>query len=186
VIRRDIDVLSKLAVEASARVALSIPFIDDETGRLIEPYASPISKRFETLRMMSDAGIRTTVMIAPVIPGLNDSMIPAILERARDAGADGAGSCAFASSERSLAVFDERIQAAMPQRASKIKSAILQMRGGKMNRAEFGKRMHGEGPRWSVIEDLFAAHTRRLGLNTDRIVAPASTFIRPTSQLSLF
>lgn len=186
VIRRDVEVLAELSRVARAHVAVSIPFEDDETGRLIEPYASPISKRFETLRILSEAGVKTSVMIAPVIPGVNDSMIPNILERARDAGATGAGLVLLRLPKEVLPVFDERIQAAMPQRHGKIKSAILQMRGGKMNTPEFGKRMSGSGPRWDVIQDIFETHARRLGINTERIVAPQSTFERPRSQLSLF
>lgn len=186
VIRRDIEVLAELHKVARAHVAISIPFADDETGRLIEPFASPISKRFETLRMISEAGIPTSVMVAPIIPGLNDSMMPEILERAHECGARNAGMVLLRLPREVLPVFDERIQKALPQRHEKIKSAILQMRKGKMNNADFGSRMRGEGARWNIIEDLFLTHTKRLGMNVEMREPAAPTFVRPTRQLALF
>jgi hypothetical protein len=87
VIRRDVALLARLAREARLRVTLSIPFAHDDVARKIEPGASSPSRRFDTLRMLSDAGIATGVAIAPVIPGLNDPDIPEILERAHAAGA---------------------------------------------------------------------------------------------------
>jgi DNA repair photolyase len=86
-VRRDVDLLAKMARETRVWVSLSIPFSDDRTGRAIEPNASLPSQRFETLRILSSAGIPTGIGIAPVIPGLNDSDIPRLLERAREAGA---------------------------------------------------------------------------------------------------
>ncbi|MCA9525823.1 MAG: urease subunit gamma [Myxococcales bacterium] len=83
-VRRDAALLGRLARETDARVAVSIPFADDDDARLLEPFASPPSKRFETLRVLRDAGVPTTVSLAPTIPGLNDAQIPEILERARE------------------------------------------------------------------------------------------------------
>jgi DNA repair photolyase len=166
-IRRDIDLLAAMSRETKVSATLSIPFADDATGRAIEPGASLPSQRFETLRILSDAGIRTGIGIAPVIPGLNDSDIATLLERARDAGATGAFLILVRLSGQTLPVFEERLAEAFPDRARKIWHAIEEMRGGKRNETRFHDRMVGSGPRWEVIEALFEAQCRRLGLNTD-------------------
>ena len=166
-IRRDIDLLAAMSRETKVSATLSIPFADDATGRAIEPGASLPSQRFETLRILSDAGIRTGIGIAPVIPGLNDSDIATLLERARDAGATGAFLILVRLSGQTLPVFEERLAEAFPDRARKIWHAIEEMRGGKRNETRFHDRMVGSGPRWEAIEALFEAQCRRLGLNTD-------------------
>src|SRR5262249_43801287 len=137
--------------------------------------------------ILSAAGIPTSVMVAPVIPGLNDATMPAVLERARDAGARGAGMVLLRLPREVLPVFDERLQAAMPDRADKVRSALRQMRRGKMNESTFGARMRGDGPRWDVVEQLFATSCARLGLNAPGWRdGPPPRFERPRAQLSLF
>ncbi|MGZ3478180.1 MAG: radical SAM protein, partial [Polyangiales bacterium] len=150
-IRRDAELLAKLAREVSASVTLSIPFSDDAMGRAIEPYASAPSARFETVRRLVEAGVPTSVNIAPVIPGLNDSQIGEILERAKHAGARGAACMPVRLAAEVLPVFFERLAQAFPGRVKKVESALLQIRRGKLNDSEFGKRMTGDGPRWQAI-----------------------------------
>ncbi|MFW5920222.1 MAG: radical SAM protein [Polyangiales bacterium] len=197
-VRRDVDVLAALAREARCCAVVSIPFADDEMGRRIEPYASSISKRFETLRVLSDAGIPTGVSLAPVIPGLNDGDMAAILERARDAGARSAFMTLVRLSGEVLPVFEQRLEEAFPQRAMKVRNAIREMRGGRMNDSRFGHRQRGQGERWRMIEQAFELHRRRLGLEPHRERAArgaatqserepeGTTFRRPRPQLSLF
>src|SRR5262249_21733784 len=140
-IRRDVDLLAELAPQMVVSVCLSICFSDDAMSRAIEPNTSPPSQRFVTLRLLSAAGVRTAVGVAPVIPGLNDSQISAILERARAAGATGAFLLPIRLSGRTLDVFRERLAEAYPTRAPKVWSAIEQVRGGKWNETRFGARM---------------------------------------------
>ncbi len=191
VIRRDIELIAKLARDARCRVTVSIAFADDASARAIEPGASPISKRFETLRQLAEAGIPCGVSLAPVIPGLNDSHMPEILERAKDAGASHAFIVLLRLPLEVLPVFDERLQKAMPLRHAKVMNAIREMRGGKMYESEFKQRQIGHGERWKLIEQLFAMHVRRLGLNQGSTVmerendAP-TTFRRPDEQMTLF
>jgi len=189
-IRRDIALLSELSRKAGAGVTLSIPFADDAMGRAIEPLASSCSNRFETIRMLAEAGVRTSVNVAPIIPGLNDSQIVEVLERAKAAGAERAAMILVRLPKEVLPVFTERLDAAFPQRAGKVKRAILEMRGGKMNTAEFGDRMAGKGPRWDAISTLFELTARRLGLTTwdgaEDTRETASTFKRPKAQRELF
>ncbi|MEP6995813.1 MAG: PA0069 family radical SAM protein [Acidobacteriota bacterium] len=186
-IRRDADVLSALARETEAVVYVSIPFADDAAGRAIEPHASLPSQRFDTLALLSATGIRTGVAIAPVIPGLNDSDIAKILSRAREAGATSAFLTLLRLPAETLPVFEERLQAAFPDRASRIWSNITQTRGGKRNESRFSARMEGVGPRWDAIENLFELECRRLSFNQVRESRRhTSTFRRPGSQPTLF
>jgi DNA repair photolyase len=185
-VRRDAELLGKLVREAHAAVYLSIPFADDETARKVEPYASSTTKRFETMKILSDAGVPTGISISPVIPGLNDEDIPELLGRARDAGATGSFMVMLRLPSEVLPVFDERMTAEFPDRIGKIKNAVREARGGdRMNDSRFGKRMEGQGIRWRVIEQLFEQHRRKLGL--DQLSYPEeTTFRRPTKQLALF
>lgn len=190
-IRRDIDVLAELSRSARCSTTLSIPYADDETGRAVEPYASSVSARFETVRLLSESGVEVSVNIAPLIPGLTDSHVPEILERARAAGATGAAIMPVRLSAEVLPVFLERMAVAFPHRFGRIKSAIGQIRSGKMNESAFGKRMVGDGPRWGAVQALFDAHCRRLGLNTydpeaDHDDEAPTTFQRPSAQGELF
>ena len=190
-VRRDVDLLAAMSKETRVSVTLSIAFADDATGRAIEPGASLPSQRFETLKILSDAGIRIGIGIAPVIPGLNDSHIAPLLERAKAAGASRAFIILLRLSGQTLPVFEERLAQAFPARANKIWHAIEEMRGGKRNETEFHERMVGRGPRWEAIEALFEAQCRRLGLNADEdddddADERPSTFRRPTPQGDLF
>ena len=163
-VRRDIDVLQELQRRSAVRVTLSIPFANDRHSRAIEPFASPPSKRFDTLRLLSEAGVDTAVAVAPIIPGLNEDQIPEILERARDAGASSAFKILLRLPLEVAPIFEERLEEAVPLRQRKIMNAIREMRDGRTNETRFGSRMVGLGPRWALTEQLFAMHCARLGL----------------------
>lgn len=164
-VRRDVDALQELRDAAGCRVALSIPFCKDEDARAIEPFASSPSKRFETLRVLSDAGIDTAVAVAPIIPGLNDEQIPEILKRARDAGASAAFKILLRLPLEVAPIFEERLAEAFPLRSAKVMNAIRDMRGGRNSDSRFSSRMVGQGARWAAIERLFAMQCERLGLD---------------------
>lgn len=167
-VRRDIDVLAKLARRAPVKVFLSIPFAEDDLGRAIEPWGSAPSTRFSTLRALSAAGIETGVAIAPLIPGLNDADVATILTRAREAGASHAFLMLLRLPAEVLPVFEERVRAVVPGRAEKIFNALREMKGGVLNRSEFGERMRGAGPRWDALVRLFEIQCARLGLRAAR------------------
>jgi len=192
-IRRDVELLAELARDAQCSATISIPYADDEMARTIEPYASSATARFETVRVLVEAGIETSVNIAPVIPGINDTQIPAILERAKEAGATSAALMPVRLAVEVMPVFMERMEQAFPGRFSAMKSAIQQVRNGLLNESAFGKRMTGEGPRWDAIRALFDTHVRRLGLEGWRGEMPErgeqaspTTFRRPSRQGVLF
>jgi DNA repair photolyase len=193
-VRRDVDVLADLVRHAGASVTLSIPFVDEEMAKHVEPYAAKPRLRFEAIRVLTEAGIEASVNIAPVIPGLNDPQIPEILERAHAAGARHACVLPVRLAAEVKPVFFERLEKAYPNRVSKVTNALLQIRNGKLNESRFNARMTGVGPRWDAIQAIFEAHCRRLGLNTeddeedggdDTPDAP-STFRRPSRQGELF
>ncbi len=163
-VRRDVDLLLRLGEVAAATVHVSIPFASDDVARRLEPYASAPAARFETLRLLSAAGVRTGVSVSPLILGLNDAEVPEILTRARQAGATRAFSTLLRLPGEVATVFAERIRETLPERASRVLAAIAAERGGELNDARFGARMRGRSPRWEAAERLFSVTCRRLGL----------------------
>jgi DNA repair photolyase len=184
-IRRDIDVLVRLQAQASLRVFFSIPFNDDAQARAIEPGASAPSKRFAALAALAQAGIDVGIALAPIIVGLNDNQLPKLLLRASEAGAKFAFKTALRLPREVSQVFEPRLREAFPDAADKVMSGIMQIRRGKKNESAFGDRMRGHGPRWDLIEDLFALHCQRLGLNQAPESPNHATFKRPSAQLEL-
>ncbi|HKP95530.1 MAG TPA: PA0069 family radical SAM protein [Fibrobacteria bacterium] len=163
-ILRDLDVLTALDRAAGAGVVLSIPFADAETARLIEPFAAPPDLRFRALEKLSRAGLRTGISLGPVIPGLNDSDIPALLARAKACGAAFAFYVMLRLPGAVREVFLERVKARLPEKAGKIEHHIRQVRDGELYSTRFGNRMSGTGTMADMVDKLFRIHARRQGL----------------------
>lgn len=195
-IERDIDLLRALNKRARLKVNISIPFWNPEHARAIEPYVASPARRIQTIKTLANAGITVNVMLSPIIPGLTDSDLPKILEAARSAGASSAYGNILRLEPTVAQVFEDRLRACLPMRADKIMNQIRACRGGQLNNARIGKRMMGEGPRWTVIEQLLQHHIKRLGFNEEQELQRESTFERPIKvprsqttakqQLSLF
>ncbi len=192
-IRRDIDILIQLKRRASIAVYMSIAFADDKTSKLIEPFAPRPSVRFRAMKELTEAGIFVGVGIAPVIPGLSDFQIPEILERASEAGARSAFMTLLRLPAEVNEIFRTRLEDAFPSKAKKILNQIKAMKGGKLNRSEWGTRMQGEGEQWEAIKFLFTRNCDRFGLRhrTNKHDSKGdnnghTTFKRPTLQLNLF
>ncbi len=180
-VRRDLDLLVKLNEKTEATVFVSIPFADNETCRKIEPFASPASERFETVRILSSAGIPTGIGIAPVIPGLNESQISEILHRARDSGAKRAFMTLLRLPQEVREVFHERVTEAFPLRAKKILNSIQEVRSDQKNQAGFGERQRGKGPRWEMIRQIFDSTARKLDLHPrDDVFSHRAAPLQPT------
>lgn len=188
VILRDVALLGELAERAGAQVFITIPFVDEDMRRKIEPYAAPIEKRFEALRQLSAAGVSTGVSLAPVIPGLNDSQMLQVLERARSAGATSAFMTLLRLPAEVKDVFFERLSQGFPDRVDKVRNGLVEMRGGVLNDPRFGSRMEGSGQRWAMLQQMFELQCKRLGMNAreDTGVMAGTRFKRPTRQLALF
>lgn len=185
---RDIDILSQMARDGLVRVAMSVTTIDRKLARAMEPRASTPTKRLEAMRELSDAGIPTSVMLAPVIPGLNDFEIERILDSAHNAGAEQAGYVLLRLPQEVSPIFRDWLLRHYPDRYRHVMSLIRSMRGGKDYDAEFGKRMRGAGPYAWQISRRFDLTCKRLGL-TKRLSSPRTDlFVKPEGenvQLSL-
>lgn len=182
---RDLDLFRQLQEQAWIRVYFSIAFADDETARLVEPQAPTVSKRFETMRILSEAGIPAGISVAPIIPGLNEEAIPELLSRAKAAGATSATCSLLRLPGHAETVFLDRMREALPDRISKIIHRLQEVRGGKLSESGFFGRHYGNGTYWRCVEQLFELGRRRAGFVEDDRPVPG-TFRRPTAQQSLF
>lgn len=177
-VERDLDLLVELDRVAGAGVTLSIPFADAEHARAIEPYVATPSRRFETIRRLSEAGLSVVVNVAPIIPGLNDGEIPEVLTRAREAGAQSAGLILLRLPGSAAAVFEGRVRQALPLRAERILARTREMRRGRLNDPRFGSRMRGEGNYVESIQRLFEVTARRLGFDERRFPSARAAPVR--------
>ena len=187
-VTRDIDILSRMAARGLVKVALSVTTLDRKLARAMEPRAATPERRLEALRLLSAAGVPTTVMVAPVIPALNESEIERILEAAAAAGAREAGYVLLRLPLEVRDIFKEFLEREYPDRARHVLSVIRSMRGGKDYDSEWGKRMRGDGPYAWQIGRRFEMAARRLGLNRDKLRLRTDLFTASgsTAQLDLF
>ena len=187
-IRRDAPLLAALAREASVSVSLSIPFLDEEITRRLEPGAPTVRRRFETMELLAAAGVPVGIGVAPIIPGLNDADIPGLLTEASRRGASFAFHTLLRLPGSVKAVFLHRLKEQLPLRAAKIEHRIRETRDGRLYDSRFGRRHEGQGVYWKAVERAWEIWTRRLGFERDEDKAPRpSTFRRPPApQLELF
>ncbi len=186
---RDADILASMAERGLARVAISITTLDRKLARTMEPRAATPQKRLDAVRGLSEAGIPTSVMVAPVIPALTDSEMERILEAASQNGAAGAGYILLRLPIEVSPLFRDWLLRHRPDSYRHVMNLIRSMRGGKDYDAEWGKRMRGEGPYAKQLANRFALACKRLGLNRTRKPLATDAFIRPTAggvQLQLF
>jgi DNA repair photolyase len=186
---RDIDLLAPLGAAGLTRAAVSVTTLDRGLARVMEPRAATPERRLDAVRRLAAAGVPTTVMFAPVIPGLNDHELEAVLERAAVAGAAGAGYVALRLPLEIKDLFEEWLAEKAPDRARRIMSLLRQMRGGKAKDPRFGQRMRGEGPIADLLAQRFAAAKRRYGLDRTLPALDVSQFKPPPKtgdQIDLF
>ncbi len=178
-VTRDIDILSEMAKKRLVKVALSVTTLDHKLSRAMEPRASTPAKRLEALAKLSEAGIPTTVMVAPIIPAVNDAEIEAILKTAYTAGAREAGYVMLRLPHEVRDIFKDWLQAVMPDRAQKVMSLVRSVRDGKENDTAFGRRQVGTGPYAWTIGRRFELACQRLGFNLARVKLATDHFARP-------
>jgi DNA repair photolyase len=164
-ILRDLDLLAPLAERNLVRVAVSITSLDRRLARSMEPRAATPERRLEAVRRLTQAGVPVIVMFAPAIPGLNDHEMEAVLERAAQAGAGGAGYVALRLPLEIKDLFREWLAADHPDRAARVMSLVRQMRGGRDYDPAWGQRMKGSGPLADLMSQRFKAARRRYGLD---------------------
>lgn len=160
---RDLDVLTALNEKRLVGVNLSITTLDHDLARTLEPRTSTPAAKLQAIRKLTDAGLSVRVMVAPVIPGLNDSHIPAVLEAARDAGAVAANYILVRLPLTVLPVFQEWLERTHPSHRERIEHLIQSTREGKLNSSNFGDRMRGKGALAQQIEQTFKIFKRKLG-----------------------
>jgi DNA repair photolyase len=186
-VTRDIDLLSELAKHRAVAVWLSITTLDSELRKIMEPRTSPPSARLAALRELAAAGISVGVNVAPIIPGLTDHEIPAILKAAAAAGATSAGYTVVRLPHAVAPLFEKWLETHFPDRKEKVLNRLRAMHGGKLYDSQWGKRMGGEGIFAEQIAQMFDVARRKAGIPNDDIELSTASFRRADgAQLSLF
>jgi DNA repair photolyase len=187
-VTRDADLLAELHRRSAVRVLFSVTFADESVGRRIEPGAPLAARRFEAMRQLHNAAVPVGVIVAPIIPGLNDRDIPVLLQQAAESGATWADYTPVRLPGSVAEVFLTRLRRELPAAAERVAARIRDLHGGLLNDPRFGCRMEGQGPYWESIQRLFETMATRHGLtgrgrcgHTDETQEPE----RP-KQLTLF
>jgi len=178
-----------MADRGLAKVAISVTSLDRKLSRSLEPRAATPTRRLEALMRLAEAGIPTAVLVAPVIPALNDSEIESILAAASAAGVQEAGYILLRLPLEVRDLFVEWLELNAPDRAARVMSLVSQTRGGKDYQSEFGKRMTGTGPVAWTIGRRFELAAERNRLNREKFKLRTDLFERPLmtgDQMSLF
>jgi DNA repair photolyase len=162
-VTRDIDVLKELAAFEAVHVTISITTMNADLAAKMEPRASRPAHRLRAIELLAKAGVPVGVNVAPIIPGLNDREIPAVLEAARSAGATDAGYTMLRLPYGVKDVFAEWLKENFPEKLDRILGSVREVRGGKLNVSDFATRMKGEGPYAEHIRQMFHVFRERLG-----------------------
>lgn len=184
-VTRDIDVLQELA---KVTVFFSVPFLTKESSNPFEPYTPVPEARFRAMRTLADAGIKVGIGIAPIIPGYNESEVPKLLERAREAGATRAFMGLLHLDNESIEkYFIEKLhERVSPTRASKVINSLKRERGGIMRHKSYATRSTGTTEQWNVTQKLFDFHFKRLGFEGKEIKPEPQIMVEQPMQQSLF
>jgi len=168
-VARDVDLLSAMASHQTAGVLISLTTLDLDLNRKLEPRTSSPAQRLDTIQRLSEAGIPVGVLIAPVIPGLTDHEIPALLSAARSAGARFAGYIMLRLPHAVAPLFTSWLEAYYPARKEKVENRLRAMRGGALYRSAFGERMRGTGFHADQVANLFNVLHGKLGFESGRM-----------------
>ncbi len=167
-VERDIDILKTMAAKGLAEVFVSVTTQDHELARRMEPRCTAPARRLQAVRALAEAGIPTGVMVAPVIPFLNDHEIEAIIEAAAAHGARRAGYVLLRLPYEVKTLFRDWLQRHYPLKAEHVMSRVHAMRDGRDNDPEFGSRMRGAGEFAALLKQRFAVACKKAGLNQAR------------------
>ena len=188
-ITRDLDLLGELARRRLCSVAISLPTMKRDLKRVMEPRVPSAGARLKTMEQLAAAGIPVTVLVAPVIPALNDEEIEQVLEAAANAGAGEAAYIFLRLPHEVKDIFTEWLQLHFPDRAARVMGLVREASGGRDYDNRFGIRQTGRGPYADMLGKRFRAACRRFGLDTGRreTTLDCSRFDRPgQQQLGLF
>ena len=183
-ILRDRDILAPMAEAGLASVFLSVTTLDRALARVMEPRTSSPERRLAAIRGLSEAGIPTGVLAAPMIPALNDGELERILEAAAEAGAESAGYILLRLPLEIKELFEEWLEAHFPDRKDHVLNLLRQTRGGKLYDSTWGKRLKGEGVYAELLARRFALASKRLGLGRGRHATTPASSARRTRNLT--
>ncbi len=176
---RDMDLIAPMAEKGLVTVGLSVTTLDRKLSRLMEPRASAPQRRLDAIRLLSDAGVPTSVMFAPVIPAINDHEMEAVLSAAANAGAKEAGFILLRLPLEVAGLFEEWLDAYFPDRKKIVLNRLATLRGGKLNDPRFKHRMKGKGLEADLMKQRFINLCRRLRLNIERAQLDVAHFKKP-------
>lgn len=176
---RDLELLRGLAAHNLVSVTVSVTTLDPELAAAMEPRASAPRRRLEAIAALTAAGVPVRVNTAPLIPGLNDHEMPAILSAAAERGATAGNYIVLRLPHGVKEIFLEWLERHFPERRAKVEAAIREVRGGELSDSRFGVRMRGEGVRADAIARLFQVTCRRLGLDREQPSLATHLFQRP-------
>lgn len=185
-IERDIDLLAEFATYGLVSVMLSITTLDNSLKTKLEPRAASPARRLAAVQALRAAGVPVGVMLAPVIPWINDMELEDILEQATAAGAQRANYILLRLPAEVRELFTEWLAAHYPERAAHVLNLMRDTRGGKLYRANWGERMRGAGPIAELLASRFAVAVRKLGLASTGPKLRTDLFRVPSPQRSLF
>ncbi|WP_295804121.1 PA0069 family radical SAM protein [uncultured Microbulbifer sp.] len=188
-ILRDLPLLAEMAQDGLAHVGISVTTLDNDLKRKLEPRTAGPGARLRTIEALSDAGIPTAVMAAPMIPALNDCELEAILSRSREAGAIHAAYILLRLPFEVAPLFRQWLAEHYPERAEHVMSIVQQSRGGRDYQSSFGERQRGNGVFAQLLQQRFRVHCRKLGLNQNKLKLDCDRFTPPPQsgdQQSLF
>ena len=186
---RDLDLLESMAQRSLVHVYLSVTTLDPDLARMMEPRTSIPNARLRAIGQLAAANVPVGVMTAPIVPGLNDVELPALLKAASEAGAKTAGYVLLRLPMTVQPVFTEWLQRTQPLKAERILKRIRQTRDGKLNDSTWGERMVGTGELAEQIRNLFRMFQIQYGLDERLPPHDCSHFLPPpgaSGQLSMF
>ena len=187
-ILRDLDLLSELARHRAVTVTVSVTTLDNALAAKMEPRAASPRDRLWVIQRLASAGIPTAVMVAPLIPGLTDSEMPAILKAASNAGARSGGYVLLRLPHQVKELFDEWLSRHFPDRRERVTALMTEMRDGKLYDSAFNERLTGTGPLAAQIRNTFEVFCRRYQIVPELPTPSGQSFQKPTisEQLLLF
>lgn len=189
-IEQDIDLLSSMAQQSLLKVMLSVTTLDKQLARKLEPRAAAPHKRLQLIEQLTNAGIPTGIMLAPLIPQINDGELESILQHAAECGVESAAYVMLRLPLEVLDIFSLWLQEHYPLKAKHVLNTVRDVRQGKTNDSEFGSRLTGKGAYADMLAQRFSLQCKKLNLNKREQQLDNSVFVAPTKtgavQMSLF
>jgi DNA repair photolyase len=185
-ILRDKDILAEMASKQLVSILVSTTSFNEELRRAMEPRTTTGKQRIRVIKELSEVGVRVGVMLGPMIPGLNEHEMAAIMKEASEAGAQFSAYTFIRLNGAIKLLFHDWLYKNYPDRADKVWHLIEQSHGGKVNDSQWGRRMRGEGEIATMVAQQYEKYKKRFGLDNERWELDTTKFQRPGEQIRLF